>query len=285
MDFGPVLLLVPIWLYFFLRIARQIPVVKIIFFKRRYRVGMKVLGVFSGVFVTLILFANIINIRQLIHVLFVVVLAPVMTHFVLVLHVALQRRTLRIRTIHNQTNRKSEPEQKSRFIKIDLSEPNASETADYTAAQSAPKLAEVPIKISSDEHTEEEEVSEEKRRAFIKLLAGAGAGVFLTSLLNPGKASAAFFGSVPGPGVIAIKDSTDTKIDPSIKSPTDGYGISNVDSASYPAFYGFVNKDGAWYILQENPQNTFLYSKGASSFSTNWTGRAGLTYGTYDVTF
>ena len=39
-----------------------------------------------------------------------------------------------------------------------------------------------------------------------------------------------------------VKDSNGNKIDPSIKSPTDGYGIANVDSATYPAYYGFINK-------------------------------------------
>lgn len=255
-----VLVLVPMWIYFFLQLAQRSPGIKLVFLKKKYVITRNIFGVYTGVFSSLALIANLLSIRQLNHLLFAAVLIPVVAHFGVVL----------------STKVKKAKSKKAAFVRINLDE----ETEQKPLQKKEDKRH---VLIATPETSDE--VTEEKRRAFIKLIAGAGAGVFLTSILNPGKASAAFFGSVPGPGVIAIKDSTDTKIDPAIKSPTDGYGISMVDSASYPAYYGFVNKDGAWYILQENPQNTFLYAKGGSSFSTNWTGRAGLTYASYDVTF
>jgi len=127
------------------------------------------------------------------------------------------------------------------------------------------------------------DVTEKDRRAFLKLVAGAGFGFLVTAIINPHKAGAAFFGSVPGPGVIAIKDTAGVKIDPAIKSPTDGYGIMNTDTTATPYYYGFVNKDGAWYIIKEVGDGSFLYSKGSSSYP--WSSRASQTYAAYDTTF
>ncbi len=121
------------------------------------------------------------------------------------------------------------------------------------------------------------------RRAFIKLIGSAGLSVFVFSLFTK-KAEAAFFGSVPGPGTIALKDSTGALVDPAAKQPTDGYKISEVDDST-PAYYGFVDKTGAWFIMQEGGSGAYRYIKGASSFSTNWTNRAGLTYQYFDQVF
>lgn len=126
-------------------------------------------------------------------------------------------------------------------------------------------------------------ISEKERRAFLKIIAGAGFGFLVTALINPQKAGAAFFGSVPGPGVISLKDTGGTKIDPAIKSPTDGYGIMNTDTVSTPYYYGFLNKDGAWYIVKEVGDGSFLYAKGSSGY--NWSNRASETYASYSSTF
>jgi len=121
------------------------------------------------------------------------------------------------------------------------------------------------------------------RRMFLKLIGSAGLTVFFFSLFSR-KAHGAFFGSVPGTGTIAIKDSSGTKIDPAEKSPTDGFQISQIDDST-PGYYGFMNKSGAWYIQKENSNGDYRYTKGASSFSTNWTSRASLTYDYFDVIF
>ena len=121
------------------------------------------------------------------------------------------------------------------------------------------------------------------KRAFIKLIGSAGLSVFILSLFTQ-KAQAAFFGSVPGPGTVALKDSSGNQIDPAEKQPTDGYKISQLDDST-PAYYGFTNKDGAWFIMKEDSSGNYRYAKGSSSFSTNWTGRALLSYDYFENIF
>lgn len=134
------------------------------------------------------------------------------------------------------------------------------------------------------EDEEMEDVNDPDRRRFLKLLGIAGAGFLAQTLLNPRQVGAAFFGSVPGPGTIAIKDSSDAKIDPAIKSPTDAYGLTEIDGG-VPAYYGFVNKDGNWYIAREEASGSYRYIKGSGSFSVSWIGRALLTYDYFDNVF
>lgn len=121
------------------------------------------------------------------------------------------------------------------------------------------------------------------RRMFIKLIGSAGISLFLFSIFS-GRAHGAFFGSVPGPGTVSLKDTTGAQIDPAKNHPTDGYKIAELDDSS-PAYYGFVDKDGAWFILKEDSAGAYRYIKGSSSFSTNWTNRASLTYDYYHNIF
>lgn len=61
------------------------------------------------------------------------------------------------------------------------------------------------------------------------------------------------------------------------------YKVSDIDSST-PSYYGFIKFDGSWYIMKES-SGTYRYVKGASSYSTNWTNRASLTYDYYDQVF
>lgn len=114
------------------------------------------------------------------------------------------------------------------------------------------------------------------RRMFLKLIGSAGLAMFVMAIFS-NKAQGAFFGSVPGPGTVALKDSTGAQIDPAIKTPTDGYKITEVDDST-TSYYGFLDKDGKWYIMQESSSGAYRYSKGTTNFSTNWTNRASLSY-------
>jgi len=143
----------------------------------------------------------------------------------------------------------------------------------------------------------DERAKDEARRKFIKILAGVGLSTFLLYLINPKKAGGAFFGSIPGPGTIYIKDSGGAKIDPAIKSPTDSYGIANVDEAAYPHYYGFVHYNGtAWYILKETSDGVYTYASNVNNtsptfiYANAWTNRAaapttGPTYTSFDSAF
>lgn len=66
----------------------------------------------------------------------------------------------------------------------------------------------------------------------------------------------------------------------------EGFFVHDQDSASDPAYYGYVNVRGAWYILEQNvAAGTFRYCRGLSDYSTSWTGRGGLTYGYLNAIF
>jgi len=140
-----------------------------------------------------------------------------------------------------------------------------------------------PIEAKEYIPTKLEEDLDQNRRRFLKLIGSAGLTVFFMAIFAK-KTEAAFFGSVPGPGTIALKDTAGVKIDPAEKHPTDGYRITELDD-SVPSYYGFVNKTGAWFIQREEASGANRYTKGTSDFATNWTGRAGLTYGYFDAVF
>lgn len=125
--------------------------------------------------------------------------------------------------------------------------------------------------------------TDENRRKFLKLIGTAGITLFLFSIFTK-KAHGAFFGSVPGPGTINLKDVAGNKIDPAFSTPTDGYKISQIDDAT-PSYYGFVEKTGKWFIMKDDGAGAYRYTKGDSDFSTNWTNRASLTYGYFDSIF
>lgn len=132
-------------------------------------------------------------------------------------------------------------------------------------------------------------IRDRDKRLFLKLIASSGLSLFLLSLFTK-RTHAAFFGSVPGPGTVAIKDSSGNEIDPAEKQPTDGYEIAQIDdTAADYAYYGFVDKNGNWYITREDvagaDAGTYLYAAGTTGFSTNWTNRAGLSYASFDATF
>lgn len=122
------------------------------------------------------------------------------------------------------------------------------------------------------------------RRVFLKLIGGVGFSLFLFSIFNK-KAEGLFFKNLPAPGTVSLQDSTGKKIDPAQSQPTDGYRISEIDD-NVITFYGFINKDGAWYVMREDPDTgSFRYCRGDSNFSGNWTNREKLKYDYYSNVF
>ena len=70
-------------------------------------------------------------------------------------------------------------------------------------------------------------------------------------------------------------------------NPVEEYRISNED-ASEPSYYGFTNRNGGWYIMKaaEVSSETFYsYAVGTTTYNTNWTNRALLTYTTFYMSF
>jgi len=78
-------------------------------------------------------------------------------------------------------------------------------------------ISPVELKLEGEEKIY---ISDSNKRAFIKLIGSAGLSLFLFALFTK-KAQAAFFGSGGGPGIVALKDTTGTTIDPAKHHPTD----------------------------------------------------------------
>ena len=64
------------------------------------------------------------------------------------------------------------------------------------------------------------------------------------------------------------------------------FKISDIDDASDPKYYGFLNSKGNFYIQREDSTlKQFRYFYGESGYATAWTGRAGLSYDYFNVIF
>ena len=53
-------------------------------------------------------------------------------------------------------------------------------------------------------------------------------------------------------------------------------------------YYGFLNRLGEWYIMEQTISGTtfsYRFAKGSSAYTTNWTNRESLTYGYLNVIF
>lgn len=66
--------------------------------------------------------------------------------------------------------------------------------------------------------------------------------------------------------------------------PLEAYKISDLDESTSTKYYGFLKDDGSWYILKITSTQA-RYIKGASSYATNWTNRASLSYDYFDTAF
>ena len=129
-------------------------------------------------------------------------------------------------------------------------------------------------------------ISDIDKRVFLKLIGSAGIFLFLFSLFNK-KAEGLFFKNLPGSvsGKISLENSTGNKIDPAESQPTDGYSISELDD-NIISFYGFTNKDGAWYVLRvDTSTGSFRYCRGDNNFPDNWGSRENLNYDYYNNVF
>lgn len=63
-----------------------------------------------------------------------------------------------------------------------------------------------------------------------------------------------------------------------------GYALSGSDDSNQ--IYGYVNKDGNWYIQKYNSSDlTYVYARGSSDFLTNWAARTSLSYVLFNEVF
>jgi len=122
------------------------------------------------------------------------------------------------------------------------------------------------------------------KRTFLKLIGGAGISLFLYSIFNK-RGEGLFFKNLPNPGKVALEDIAGNKINPAQNHPTDGYNVSEIDD-NIVAYFGFTNKDGAWFIMREDAETgSIRYAKSNSNFPGNWSNRQNLKYDYFDNTF
>ena len=148
------------------------------------------------------------------------------------------------------------------------------------------KTERVVVDTKIDNKNENISISDIDKRVFLKLIGGTGIFLFLFSIFNK-RAENLFFKNLPGSvsGKISLEDISGNKIDPSQNHPTDGYIISEIDD-NLVSFYGYTNKDGAWYIARiATDTGSFRYIKGDSDFPGNWNNRVNLKYDYFSKIF
>jgi hypothetical protein len=146
-------------------------------------------------------------------------------------------------------------------------------------AQPQPQTIGVPFLKAQSDNPEKQniEIIDIDKRAFLKLIGAAGLSFFIFS---------AFSKKIEG--LISnrdIKSTTTNQTNVSAASQTEGYKISEIYSGEF-TYYGFVNPEGNWYIMKEDPTaGSFRYFKGVSEFSKNWNNRENLKYDYFHKVF
>lgn len=283
-DLTPIILLIPVWLYFFLLLMRMAGETLLFDPHKGINNLIRILGIYSTLVVFLIVLASLASSSSLAESSFTLIFLPLLISCLLNLFdpKALQqfKLTKLIALIKLLRARKKSTGAELRKVKVE----EVQEIKDQKKANKvAKKLSAVPTII--DENNDSPEITDQKRRQFLKIVGGGGVSLFLMLFVFKGNAQAAFFGSGGGPGVVALKDKNGNKIDPAEKNPTDGYTISEIDDSGVPSYYGFIHKSGSWYIAREEANGSYRYANGGSNFTSGWSGRVGLTYDYFDNVF
>jgi hypothetical protein len=122
------------------------------------------------------------------------------------------------------------------------------------------------------------------RRNFLKLIGSAGILALILGVFSKRSGIPSLWGNVGSYESLTIKDSSGNIIDPAERSPTEGYHICCIDDA-VPAYFGFTDKDGAWFIMKETEDGHYLYFKGDSGFDASWDKRGKLNYADFEDVF
>ncbi len=300
MSFIKLMLVIPIGLYFVFSLIDHVISFSHPFIHPLLRLAHQTIALYSLIITCLFFLALITNVASTSELIFTMVLLPLPAFLFYTYWQKSAERLRKYKRVMRAFSAAFGHKSKSNKTPIisSVPEPTMTEQSEEASIVTSLPMLEDSLEpeIIVDPPTEQDHHSAEKnyglknildmdRRNFLKLVAGSSLGFTVLSLVMPSKAQAAFFGSVPGPGVVALKDSTGVKIDPKEKNPTDGYSISEIDDNAVPSYYGFVDKDGKWYISKEVTAGSYRYAKGAASFATNWTGRAALTYDYFDNVF
>jgi hypothetical protein len=277
-ELTPTLLLLPIAIYFSISFLAPFNVFAALEKDKKFLNLVTILKVYSFIIIAFMVLASLVHSTNLLESSLTIVFLPLLAWFWLDI-------------LRNRSAPKPQPIKLPPAAPTKLKTTKKSKTATEKPVEVLEELkTPTPTEsflsrmLNSDE-APDPNIQDNKKRQFLKILGGGGVSLFLTMFVFKQNASAAFFGSGGGPGVVALKDSAGTKIDPAEKQPTDGYNITEIDDLPPTSYYGFVHKNGNWYIAKEDNSGTYRYAKGSSSFSTNWTNRATLTYGYFNTVF
>lgn len=122
------------------------------------------------------------------------------------------------------------------------------------------------------------------KRMFLKLIGATGISFFLISIFGQ-KIQSLFFDRQNLSQAPASVGNTNNNTGTATISPTEGYNISEVDD-SIISYYGFINKDSAWFIMKGDANTgSYRYVRGKSNFSDNWKKRQTLEYDYFSQVF
>lgn len=62
------------------------------------------------------------------------------------------------------------------------------------------------------------------------------------------------------------------------QDPLFDFRVSDIDTASDPKYYGYLNRRGEWYVMREAADGTFRYAYGRTGYAAAWTDKANLSY-------
>lgn len=276
-ELTPIILLIPVWFYFFLLIMRMAGETFFLNPHRGVDNLIRILGIYSTLVVFLIIMASLASSSSLAESSFTIIFLPLLASclFNLFDPKALQQFRLQEFMTFVKLNRLTKPKKIEEIKETKITKKDQ---------KIAKKISALPTLIDNDSESSPE-ITDQKRRQFLKIVGGGGVSLFLMLFVFKGNANAAFFGSGGGPGIVGIKDKDGNKIDPAEKNPTDGYTISEIDDSSVPSYYGFIHKNGSWYIAREEANGSYRYANGGGNFSSGWTGRVGLSYDYFDNVF
>jgi hypothetical protein len=142
----------------------------------------------------------------------------------------------------------------------------------------------VKVKSESEPRKEPVEIVDIDKRAFLKMIGAAGFSFFIFSLFTR-RVESLIFNRTYGAGNNPFGNPSGDR-DTSPTEPTEGYRVTEISTEEYDYYYGFVNKDGKWYIMREDPtEGSFRYVKGDLNFSNGWKRREKLKYDYYHNVF
>jgi len=86
-----------------------------------------------------------------------------------------------------------------------------------------------------------------------------------------------------GTTLVGVTTSNEMKVSDTSVNPTNRFAIARVDTSADPKYYGFLDKDGNWYIMRETTATgvfEYFYSTSVTPFTgaSGWSNRALITY-------